>query len=56
MNIKRILFWGTLAAGVAAAVLMRKRGEPFGKIAARTIINPLGSFVSEVRTSRARIG
>jgi hypothetical protein len=50
---KRFLFWTTIAAGVAAAILMRKRGESFGKIAAKTITNPVGSFVSEVRISRA---
>ena len=46
---KRLLFWGTLAAGVTAAYLMYRRGEPLGNIAKRTISNPLGSFASEVR-------
>jgi hypothetical protein len=53
MNMKRILFWGTLTAGVAAAVLMRRRGESIGKIAFKAVTNPVGSFVSEVKTSRA---
>lgn len=50
---KRIFFWGTIAAGVAAAYMMRKRGESLGKIAAKTITNPVGSLVSEVQTARA---
>jgi hypothetical protein len=53
MNMKRIFFWSTVAAGVAAAVLMRKRGESIGKIALKAVTNPIGSFVSEVKTSRA---
>ena len=46
---RRLFFWSTLAAGVAAAILMRKRGASFGNIARKTLTNPVGSFVSEVR-------
>lgn len=53
MNTKRVFFWSTVVAGVAAAVLMRKRGESLGKIALKTVTNPIGSLVSEVKTSRA---
>lgn len=50
---KRVFFWSTIAAGVAAAYMMRKRGESYRKIAAKTLISPIGSFVSEVKTARA---
>ena len=49
---RRLFFWSTLAAGVTAAYLMRKRGASFGHIARNTILNPVGSFVSEVRGTR----
>jgi hypothetical protein len=50
-TIKRVFFWGTLIAGVAAAYLMYRRGESLGTIAARTVTNPVGSLVTEWKTA-----
>jgi hypothetical protein len=46
---RRVLFWGTVIAGLSAAYMMYRRGEPLGTIAAKTAINPLGSLVSELK-------
>ena len=46
---KRLFFWGTIAAGATAAYLMYRRGESLPTIARRIITNPIGSFTSEVR-------
>lgn len=46
---KRLIFWGTIAAGATAAYLMFRRGESFPTIARRVVSNPIGSFTSEVR-------
>lgn len=46
---KRLIYWGTLAAGVLAAYLMFRRGESLGTIAKKTISNPVGSLVNEVQ-------
>jgi hypothetical protein len=46
---KRILFWGTLAAGITAAYLMTKRGASFCEIASKTLRNPIGTFGSELK-------
>jgi hypothetical protein len=46
---KRILFWGTIAAGAVAAYMMYRRGEPMGTIAVRAVTNPVGSLYSELQ-------
>jgi membrane protease YdiL (CAAX protease family) len=48
---KRALFWGTLLAGAVAAYMMYRRGESLGVIAAHTVTNPVGSFVTELKTA-----
>jgi hypothetical protein len=48
---RRVLFWGTLFAGAAAAYMMYRRGEGLGTIAARTVTNPVGSLVDEWKTA-----
>jgi hypothetical protein len=48
---KRVLFWATVASGVAAAYLMLRRGESIPKTAVRTISNPVGSLVNELKTA-----
>jgi hypothetical protein len=48
---KRLFFWGTLLAGATAAYLMYRRGESLGMIAARTVTNPVGSLVTELKTA-----
>lgn len=46
---KRLFFWGTIAAGAAAAYLMYRRGESLPTIAKKIINNPIGTFTSEIR-------
>ena len=48
---KRILFWATIASGVAAAYLMIRRGESLGTIARKTLTNPIGTLVTELKTA-----
>jgi hypothetical protein len=48
---KKALFWGTIVAGAVAAYLMYRRGESVGSIAVRTVINPVGSLVTELHTA-----
>jgi hypothetical protein len=50
---KKAIYWGTIVAGAAAAYMMYKRGESFGTIAKNTILNPVGSFATEVHAARA---
>jgi hypothetical protein len=49
---KRLLFWGTIVSGAAAAYLMYRRGESLGTIAQKTISNPIGSLTNELKTAR----
>jgi hypothetical protein len=49
-TMRRIFYYATLAAGVAAAFLMYRRGASLTDIAKNTIINPVGSFVNEVKS------
>jgi hypothetical protein len=48
---RKALFWGTLIAGGVAAYMMFRRGESLGMIAARTVTNPVGSLVTELKTA-----
>ncbi|GAC1421045.1 MAG: hypothetical protein NVSMB62_15600 [Acidobacteriaceae bacterium] len=48
---RRFFFWATVASGAVAAYLMFKRGESFGQIAQKTVTNPVGSLVNELRTA-----
>lgn len=46
---KRLSFWITIAAGATAAYLMYRRGESLPTIAKKSVLNPFGSFASEVK-------
>ncbi len=46
---KRFLFIATIAAGVAAAYLMQKRGESLVSILKKTVTNPLGTLADELK-------
>ena len=48
---RRIIFWATIASGVAAAYMMYRRGESLPSIAGRTVLNPVGSLVNELKTT-----
>jgi hypothetical protein len=49
-SMKRVILFATVASGFVAAYLMYRRGESLGSIAKQTIINPVGSLISEVKT------
>jgi hypothetical protein len=49
--LQRVILFATVVSGFVAAYLMYRRGESLGSIAKRTIINPVGSLVSEVKNS-----
>jgi hypothetical protein len=48
---KRVFFWGTIAAGAVAAYMMYRRGESVGTIAVKAVTNPVGTLVSELQTA-----
>ncbi len=45
----KVLFYTTIVSGVVAAYLMYRRGESMVSIARKTVTNPVGSMVSEVK-------
>jgi hypothetical protein len=45
----KLITVATVAAGLLAAYLMRRRGEPVLKIARKTLLNPVGSMAEEVK-------
>lgn len=45
---KKLIFWGTLGAGVAAAYLMVKRGAPLTEVLTKTLRNPFGALGNEI--------
>jgi len=46
---RKMFVWGSLIAGTVAAYLMYKRGTPITTIAKKTISNPVGSLVGELK-------
>lgn len=48
---KRLLFWASVASGIAAAYMMYKRGESVGAIAKQTLTNPVGTLAHEVKNA-----
>jgi hypothetical protein len=50
-GMRRLILSATVISGIVAAYLMYRRGESLGTIARRTIPNPVGSLVSEVKNS-----
>lgn len=50
---KKAIFWGTMAAGVAAAYLMVKRGAPLHEVLTKTLRNPFGALGTEVQAAFA---
>jgi hypothetical protein len=47
---RKLIVWGMVLSGVAAAYLMYKRGESFGTIARKTTLHPVKSLVTELRS------
>jgi hypothetical protein len=50
-GLSKLILSATVISGIVAAYLMYRRGESLGTIARRTIPNPVGSLVSEVKNS-----
>jgi hypothetical protein len=50
-KLQRLIVVATFVAGVAAAYLMHRRGEPFLGIAKKTITNPVGALATEVKNA-----
>lgn len=48
---RRFLVWATVASGVIAAYLMLRRGAPATEIAQKTIGNPVGTLVNELKAA-----
>lgn len=48
---RKLIVWGSVAAGAIAAYLMYKRGTPVMDIAKKTITNPVGSLVTELKNA-----
>ena len=46
---KKFITWGTIIAGGVAAYLMYKKGTPVLEIARKTVLNPVGSLVTELK-------
>ena len=48
-KIRKLIIVGTVVSGVVAAYLMYRRGTPLLTIARRTLTNPVGALVGELR-------
>lgn len=48
-KLRKLIVVGSILSGVVAAYLMYRRGTPIMTIAKKTIINPVGSLVGELR-------
>jgi hypothetical protein len=48
-SMRKMILYATVISGVVAAYMMYRRGESLGVIAKRTMTNPVGSLVSEVK-------
>jgi hypothetical protein len=47
--VRKLIVVGTVISGAVAAYLMYKRGTPLLTIVRRTVTNPVGSLVGELR-------
>jgi len=47
--LSKVIFYATVISGFVAAYLMYRRGESMMSIATKTVTNPVGSLVSEVK-------
>lgn len=46
---RKLVVWGSVIAGAVAAYMMYKRGTPIMDIAKKTVKNPVGSLVTELK-------
>jgi hypothetical protein len=48
-TLSKVILYATVISGFVAAYLMYRRGESMVSIATKTVTNPVGSLVSEVK-------
>jgi hypothetical protein len=48
-TVRKLIVWGSVISGVVAAYLMYKRGASVMSIAKKTVTNPVGALVGELR-------
>ena len=48
---RKFITYASIVAGAVAAYLMYKRGAPVTQIAKKTITNPVGSLVGELKNA-----
>jgi hypothetical protein len=48
-TLSKAILYATVISGFVAAYLMYRRGEPMFSIARKTVADPVGSLVSEVK-------
>jgi hypothetical protein len=48
-SLRKLITFATIASGLVAAYMMYRRGESLPSIAKQTLLNPVGSLVSEVK-------
>jgi hypothetical protein len=48
-TLRKVILYATVISGFIAAYLMYRRGESMVSIATKTVTNPVGSLVSEVK-------
>jgi len=48
-TLSKVILYATVLSGFVAAYLMYRRGESMFSIARKTVTNPVGSLVSEVK-------
>jgi hypothetical protein len=50
-SMSKVILYATVISGFVAAYLMYRRGESMVSIARKTVTNPVGSLVSEVKNA-----
>ena len=53
-DLRKLIVAGMVISGVAAAILMYRRGESLFGVARKAITNPVGSLISEVGNAVTR--
>lgn len=48
-TVRNLIVWGSIISGAVAAYLMYRRGTPIMEIAKKTVTNPIGSLVTELK-------
>jgi hypothetical protein len=51
LDIRKLIAFATVVSGLIAAYMMYRRGASLPSIAKRTVTNPVGSLISEVKNA-----